>query len=83
LNLINFKVINKGKVKAVFDIETPKLTICDCRLMVGNDGQLWAATPTQEFINKAGEKKYRRLIILSEDLQKRITDLARETLSQK
>ena len=79
MEILNLKKVEKGKLRAFFDLETPKLTIYGCKLLEGQDGNLWAAMPTREFQHN-GEKKWAPIIkITDEGLLDKISQLARET----
>ena len=71
------KTSNTGKLRAFFDLETPKMTIRGMKLMEGQDGNLWAATPSRQY-EKDGEKKYAPIVeITDQELRSKITSLAR------
>ena len=78
MNVSNLKKTNNtGKLRAFFDLETPKMIIRGMKLMEGQDGNLWAATPSRQY-EKDGEKKYAPIVEITDpDLRSKITSLAR------
>lgn len=52
----------QSKVKAYFSIDTKNFTINNVKLIQGDNGGLFAAMPSREYVNKKGEKKYQPII---------------------
>lgn len=72
------KLTKPGKLRAFFDVEWPdKMTICGMKLMQGDDGGLWAATPSREY-EKDGQKKWAPIVLIHDPaLRNKISELAR------
>ena len=73
------KLTKPGKLRAFFDVEWPdKMEICGMKLMQGDDGSLWAATPSREY-EKDGQKKWAPIVrIIDPAIRSRISELARQ-----
>ncbi len=66
-----------GKIAAFFSVEiTPDLTVNDMKLIRSDDGNLWCSTPSREY-EVQGAKKWAQVVVMSEELRLKITDLAR------
>ena len=80
IEITNLRKVNQGKLRAFFSVTWPdKMTVNDMKLMEGNDGQLWAATPSREYVNKDGEKKWAPVVkIIDTALAQRISEAARQ-----
>jgi DNA-binding cell septation regulator SpoVG len=75
-----------GKVKAFFSLEWPdKMVIRDCKLIEGNNGELFAAMPSRQYTDKKdGKEKWTSIVqILDDALLNKITALARSTYDEK
>lgn len=79
MNIVNLtKTNNTGKLRAYFDLETPKLIVRGMKLLEGNDGNLWAATPSRQY-EKDGQRKYAPIVeITDQELRDKISSLARQ-----
>lgn len=76
----------KGKVKAFFSLEWPdKMVIRDCKLIEGNNGELFAAMPSRQYTDKkTGEQKWTSIVqILNDALLEKISVLARQEYAAK
>lgn len=80
MEIINLrKMTGSGKLRAFFDLETPKMIIRGMKLLEGNDGNLWVGPPSREYTNKDGEKKWSYVVEITDaDLRNKISSLARE-----
>lgn len=82
MEIKNMRKIDKGNLKAFFTLDTPTLEINDCKLMVGRDGQLYAAMPQSEYQSQ-GQRKWKNVVyIKNRDLLDKISNLAREEYSK-
>lgn len=75
-----------GKVKAFFSLEWPdKMVIRDCKLIEGNNGELFAAMPSRQYTDKkTGDQKWTSIVqILDDALLEKISVLAREEYAAK
>jgi len=82
MKIENMRKINKGTLKAFFDVDLVKVKIKSCKL-VQQDGQAaWITGPDEKYeVN--GETKYRKLVEFADkDLQARILAAALEEYEQ-
>jgi DNA-binding cell septation regulator SpoVG len=74
-----FKSSKNGKIKAFFNIETDKIELKGFKLIENDKGELWAAPPSKEYLDKDGNKKYETIIRIKDKvLFDKISDLARQ-----
>jgi DNA-binding cell septation regulator SpoVG len=85
--LTKMKIVNlypnkaNGKVKAFFSLEWPeKMVIRDCKLIEGNNGELFAVMPSRQYTDKkTGDQKWTSIVqILDDALLEKISVLARQ-----
>jgi len=80
MEITGMRRVNYGKLRAFFNLKLLQYDIIvrDCKLIEGNDGQLFAATPSRQY-EKDGETKYAPVVeATSQERRQAITELARQ-----
>lgn len=66
MEIKDVKQINKGALKLSFSVTTQGITIRDCKLMGGKNGD-WISFPSREYTDAEGKKKYYSYILIDEN----------------
>jgi DNA-binding cell septation regulator SpoVG len=80
MKIVNlYKIPNTpGRIKATFSIDFGILLIRDCKLISGQDGDLWAAMPNRSYMEN-GQKKFAGIVQIKDTkIMDVITNAARE-----
>ena len=73
INLIGFSFIQGDRIKAVATIEFSKgLVIKGFKICESTNGEVYIIAPQEVFHSKRGEKKKRKVVILSDELRREV-----------
>ena len=76
IKVISLKQINRGSLKAFVDIRIDNgLTIKDFRIVQQAGQKPWVSVPQQEYTGRDGERKFKSLVLLSDDLKKQVSSV--------
>ena len=68
MNIENFKLIkNSGALVAKFDIVFKPLTVKGLGMFVKSDGSRWISEPSSKFQTAAGETKYQKHVVITDE----------------
>lgn len=76
--------VNKGKLRAFFTVEWPnKLRIRDCKLLEGEDGNLYALMPSKQYADRGGHQRWSPVVeILDIKTLNKISEAARKVYAE-
>lgn len=82
LEIQNFKQINKGALKASFEVHIPEwdLTIKNMCYFGKDDGSVWVTYPSREVTNHEGKKKYYPQIVFGSRVGPRLEKAIKEKI---
>jgi DNA-binding cell septation regulator SpoVG len=67
-------VEGKGNLKAFVDLRIGKTLFRSWRIIQQPGQRPWVSPPVESWETKEGERRYRRLVVLPEELQKRVEE---------
>lgn len=84
MNIINFKEINKGYLKARFDVEIQEwgVTIRSCSLF-DKEGKKWICLPSQQYKGKDGSNKHFDYVVFEKDKKNRFQTACIEKINKR
>lgn len=77
MKIERMKVINKGSIKAFFDLDLNKVLLTKFKLVQIDGKDPFISGPDESYTDKNGDKKYKKLVkIVDKDLEAKATSLA-------
>jgi len=84
IKLSFYKEINAGALVSSFNLEIPSwgLTLVDCKLFI-KDNRKWLGWPSESYMGKDGQKKYKKLAYLDRDRESRLLSAVYKLVEEK
>ena len=75
IEILNVKMVNKGALKAFFDIQLGGLTINGCRVIQDGNKKPWVSPPQREWTDKNGKKSYIAVVVWNDSIKEKVGDV--------
>jgi len=74
IEILSIKPSNSaGSIRAFVDIRIDRLIVRNCKVIQQAGQRAWVAPPSQEYMTKAGTKKYTNIIEMDEPFQRELS----------